>query len=87
MAASLEEAKQNLKNCSEFLSMLYPSYDGGKIEPINNNTGDTKSNSANDTQTQANEENVKKSRLSNGIATQQTLHNQGSAALESSLQT
>ena len=72
VAASLEEAKQNLKNCSEFLSMLYPSYDGGKIEPINNNnTGDTKNNSADDTETRAAKNNVTKSQLGNGIATQQ----------------
>jgi len=29
VAASLDEAKDNLSTCSEFLSMLYPSYEGG----------------------------------------------------------
>lgn len=30
-AASIEEARFNLRNCSKFLSMLYPSYDTGAV--------------------------------------------------------
>jgi hypothetical protein len=41
VAASLEEAQHNLKSCSEFLSMLYPSYDGGTMSPDNVNAAVT----------------------------------------------
>jgi hypothetical protein len=46
VAASLDEARHNLKNCSELLSMLYPSYSGGKIEPSNVNAAAATQNGA-----------------------------------------
>jgi hypothetical protein len=50
VAASLEEAEYNLGNCSNLLSMLYPSYDQGVQNPISNNgTSNTTNDSANPT--------------------------------------
>ena len=40
VAASEEEAKHNLENCSTLLSMLYPSYDTGAVDPDSSQSAD-----------------------------------------------
>jgi len=50
VAASLEESKHNLHMCSEFLSMLYPSYGGASALSGQQDTATSAENGTNDAQ-------------------------------------
>ena len=69
VAASLEEAQHNLRSCSEFLSMLYPSYDGGVLSADNvNNAATTESDKKDDKETRKRKTDITKSRQGQGTS-------------------